>query len=195
MNKQVLARDTATGRGPLSEAALERQIVNSPALREHFAARVAPIAHFRRQLPLGLFAGEVAIGREILPRGAAQVDLWSTSPDQRDLHLFELKTRKNAHVGILPESLAYARLLHLVRLRRIRGDGEGLVAAQRAERIVMWLIAPEYHPLVLFRGDSPVTWLNQGMAKDGVELRVLPFDLSDDAEITWRPDRAVPGLG
>lgn len=199
MNQQQAGRDTPTGRGLLSEAALERRIVATPALRADFNARVAPLAAFQRQLPLGLFAGPVATGNAVFPHGAAQVDLWSTSPDGRVLHLFELKTRKNAAVGILPEALAYARLMHHVRVGRIRGDGPGVVAARRAERIVMWLIAPEYHPLVLFRDDSPVRWINAGMAADGVELRVLPFDLADDGNIAWRPDLAVtaptPGSG
>ena len=59
----------------------------------------------------------------------------------------------------------------------------------------MWLVAPDYHTLVLFGGDSPVSWLNAGMAADGVELRNLPFELADDGGIAWRPDRAVPTLG
>ena len=105
MNKQQEARDTLTGRGPLSEAALERRIVDTPFLCADFSARVAPLAAFQRQLPLGLFVGEVATRNAVLPRGASQVDLWGTSPDGRVLHLFELKTRDNAKVGILPEAL------------------------------------------------------------------------------------------
>jgi hypothetical protein len=195
MNQPQVGRDTPTRRGVLSESALERRIVGSPALREDFSARIAPLGPFQRQLPLGLFAGSVSSANAVLPHGAAQVDLWSTSPDGRVLHLFELKTRKNAEVGILPEALAYARLLHHLRLGRFAGQGPGLVAARRAERIVMWLVAPDYHPLVLFGDASPVTWLNEGMAADGVELRVLPFDLTDEGAITWRPDRAVPPVG
>lgn len=194
MNQQQTGRDTPTGRGPLSEAALERRIVATPALLEDFCSRVAPLASFQRQLPLGLFAGDVGTANAILPHGAAQVDLWSTSPDGRVLHLFELKARRNAEVGILPEALAYARLLHHVRTGRIRGQGAGLVAARRAERIVMWLIAPAYHPLVLFDDQSPLTWINEGMVADGVQLRILPFDLTDDGTIAWRPDFSVPPI-
>ena len=192
MNQPQTGRDTPTGRGPLSESALERRIVSTPALRDDFSARVAPLASFQRQLPLGLFAGDVARANALLPHGAAQVDLWGTSPDRRVLHLFELKTRGNADVGILPEALAYARLLHHVRTGRIRGEGPGLIAARRADRIVMWLIAPDYHPLVLFGDQSPITWINEGMAADGVQLRILPFDLAEDGTIHWRPDRGVP---
>ena len=98
---------------------------------------------------------------------------------------------KNSKVGILPEALTYARLLHHVRLGRIGGQGAGMAAARRARLVVMWLIAPEYHPLVFWGGTSPVRWINSGLAADGVELRILPFDLSDDTTITWRPDRQL----
>ncbi len=195
MNKEVLSRDTPTAKGDLSEAAVERRIAGTPALWEAFSRDVAPVSSFRRQLPLGLFVDEVAVGREVLPRGAAQVDLWGVSPDERVLHLVELKTRGNSAVGILPEALTYARLLHHVRLGRIRGDGDGLAAARRAERIVMWLVAPDYHPLVLHGGDSPVVWLNEGMAADGVELRVLPIDLGEDGAVGWRGEKVVGGRG
>ncbi len=188
MNRAAAPRDTATRRGPLSEAALERRIVGTPALLDDFVARIAPITSFQRQLPLGLFEGPVAIGNEFFPRGAAQADMWGTSPDGRVLHLFELKARNNAHMGILPEALVYARLLHHVRQRHIAGAGDGLEATRRAERIIMWLVAPEYHPLVVADGDSPIRWINEGMADDSVELRVLPFDLADDGAIKWRPE-------
>jgi hypothetical protein len=162
-----------------------------PALRADFSARVTPIDHFRRQLPLGVFAGTVATANAVFPHGAAQVDLWAVSPDRRVLHLFELKARDNAKVGILPEALAYARLLHHVRVGRIGGEGEGLAAARAASRIVMWLTAPDYHPFVRFGDDSPIRWINAGMVADAVELRFLPFDLADDGAITWRPDLVV----
>jgi hypothetical protein len=191
MNREVASRATSTGRGPLSEAELERRIVVDPALRADFSARVTPIDHFRRQLPLGVFAGTVATANAVFPHGAAQVDLWAVSPDRRVLHLFELKARDNAKVGILPEALAYARLLHHVRVGRIGGEGEGLAAARAASRIVMWLTAPDYHPFVRFGDDSPIRWINAGMVADAVELRFLPFDLADDGAITWRPDLVV----
>jgi hypothetical protein len=48
----------------------------------------------------------------------------------------------------------------------------------------MCLIAPECHPRVLFGGDSALAWINTSMAPDGVELRILPFDLADDGSIS-----------
>ncbi len=194
MNRQGANRGTLTRRGPTSEPALERLIASSAALLEDFSSRVAPLVAFHRQLPLGLFAGDLISENAVLPHGAAQVDLWGTSPDGRVLHLFELKTWKNAKVGIVPEAFAYARLFHQVRIGRILGDGPGLVAARRAESIVMWLIAPDYHPLVLFRGETPLSWINARMASEGVELRILPFDLASDGTIAWQPDRGVPAI-
>jgi hypothetical protein len=194
MNRQKADRGTPTQRGPSSEAALERLIAGSAALLEDFSSRVAPLAAFHRQLPLGLFAGDLVSENAVLPHGAAQVDLWGASPDGRVLHLFELKTQKNARMGIVPEAFAYARLLHHVRNGRIQGDGPGLVAARQAESIVMWLIAPKYHPLVLFGGETPLSWINARMAAERVELRILPFSLADDGTIAWLPERGVPAI-
>ncbi len=76
-----------------------------------------------------------------------------------------------------PELLATVRR-HL-RRRRVGGDGAGLAAIRGAERLVMWLVAPQYHPLVHSRGHTPLAWLNAAMVQDRLEFRLLPIDLAE----------------
>lgn len=183
LNAPIGPRSSEHARAALSEHALEVQIASSPSLLASFPHPLSAIA---RQLPLGLFDGRVSEASAWTPGGASQVDLWGCSPDGRVAHLIELKTSGNAHVGILPEALYYARLLHHVRRRRVGGDGAGLAAIRGAERLVMWLVAPGYHPLVHHGGHTPLAWLNAAMVEDRVELRVLPIDLDDEGVRAWR---------
>ncbi len=196
LNRALKERGAEHSKASRSEHALEVQLTKSAQLRSDFNARVAPLAAFSRQLPVGLFDGVDGVK----PRAAAawtpgrqsQVDLWGISADGTVLHGFELKTAGNRKVGILPEALYYARLLHHVRLGKINGSGPAIDAVRRARRIVMWLIAPAFHPLVLHERRSPLAWLNEGMARDHVELRILPFELCNEGIRHWLPEQAWP---
>ncbi len=194
------ARGSQEKGGPLSEHNVEVHIVDTPALSASFRDQVADLTGFQRQLPVGLFDGVISDDTRWTPGGASQADLWGVSSDGATLHLFELKTRDNTPLGIVPESFYYGRLLHWIRVglpdgRQIQGEGAGYEAARRAERIIVWLIAPRVHPLVYSRGDSPLRWLNQALEGSGLEFKILPFDLTDDREITWRADEIWPGPG
>jgi len=197
----VRSSDASTDNHP--EHRLEAYLCREPDALDSFCVEVTPIRRFRRQLPVGLFEGKVSKASAWTPGGASQVDLWAQSPDGRTLHLFELKAHNrrgvaNAKVGIVPEAMYYARLLHHVRVglgdgRRIEGGGEGVEAARKAEKIVMWLVAPAFHPLVYPDVETPLAWLNAGMAGDGVEIRVLPIELDEDGLLAaWRPENGWP---
>ena len=199
LNAPKSARSAAAGDDDHPEHRLEAYLCREPAALDSFCEVVAPITRFRRQLPVGLFESEVAKKNARTPGGGSQIDLWAQSPNGRVLHLFELKAltrsgKPNAKVGIIPEALYYARLLHHVRVGlggggRIEGGGEGVEAARRAERVVMWLVAPGYHPLVFSGRETPLEWVNAGMAGDGVEMRVLPIELDSEGLLDgWRPE-------
>lgn len=192
LNAPLIARSDTHAHPPLSEHALEVQIAGSAALLASFPV---PLAGLWRQLPVGLFDGRVADETAWTPGGSSQVDLWGMSVDGRVAHLIELKTHDNAHVGILPEALYYARLLHHLRTGRIAGGAPALAAVRAAERIVMWLAAPAYHPLIFLGGRSPLGWLNVGMAADGVELRILPIELDEVGCRRWRAEDGWAGEG
>ena len=200
LNASKSARSSAAGDDDKPEHRLEAYLCREPAALDTFSAVVTPITRFRRQLPVGLFDGEVSKATAWTPGGASQIDLWAQSPDGKILHVFELKAlarngKPNAKVGIIPEALYYSRLLHHVRVglgdgRRVAGGGEGVDAARKAEKIVMWLVAPAYHPLAFLGGETPLEWLNAGMAGDGVEFRVLPVELDEDGFLAaWCPEK------
>ena len=199
LNAPKSARSTAAGEDDKPEHRLEAYLCREPAALDSFFKEVTPITRFRRQLPVGLFEGKVSKDTAWTPGGGSQIDLWAQSPDGRVLHLFELKAltrsrKPNAKVGIIPEALYYARLLHHVRVglgdgRQIEGGGEGVEAARKAEKVVMWLVAPAYHPLVFLDQETPLEWVNEGMAGDGVEIRGLPIELDGDGLLAgWRPE-------
>lgn len=182
------------------EYQLEKQICEDEQLRQDFNDNVAPIQQFDRQLPVGLFETEVKGRRCWTVCGKSAVDLWSVSPDQRTFHLFELKDRANDKAGIIAEAFYYARLLHHVQTglpngKQIRLTGPELQLQRQARRTVMWLTAPDYHPLVFGGGDTPLAWLNAQTEPQGLSLRVLPFELDARHRITrWCPERAWPGV-
>jgi hypothetical protein len=156
------------------------------------------VERVRRQFPVGLFNGPVGLGNEWVPAGKSQVDLWATSPDRKTLHLFELKAHGNEPLGILPEAVYYARLLHYARTRlsdgrQIEFSGDGANALRAAARIEMSMIAPSVHPLLLHDGHSPLEWLNEGMRADGVEFRIALFKgVPGQPDFKWlesSPDR------
>jgi len=200
------AKDVGGGVTGKSEQQLELEISNSRAMRDSFPTPYPPPSYISRKFPVGLFDGEVMKASAWTPGGASQVDLWGASKDGSVLHLFELKKQTpSPKLGILPEALFYARLLGYVRRARRVATPEiecqdeywqGYVEARRAKHVVMWLIAPwdSYHPLLCSKGQSPLSWLNEGLAKEAIELRILPFDADDGGALRWRPDLAWPAI-
>jgi hypothetical protein len=51
----------------------------------------------------------------------------------------------------------------------------GIVRA--ANRVRMWLLAPEVHPLLRDKTRSPLEWLNAGLEGTGLDFGILPFQL------------------
>lgn len=175
------------------EHRLEISLCRSSKAAREFAdkANVGAITRFERQLPVGLFGGEVGRNSHWTPGGGSQVDLWAQSRDGQTFHLFELKAldragRPNKPLGIIPEALYYLRLLHYVRVG-ISGGGSiiannmDIQKLRSAKKIVMWLVAPEYHPLVINDGNSPIIWFNESMGSE-CSLRIMRIKLDANNE-------------
>lgn len=187
------------------EHVLETSLCSSTAASDAFARAVHEIDRFERQLPLGLFGDRISRATAWTPGGKSQVDLWARSADGSTVHLFELKAldrrgKPNAPLGILPEALYYGRLLHHARVgldggRAITCNATASQAIQAARRLVVWLVAPDYHPLVFSKGRSPIEWFNTATRASGFEMRILPVDLAEDGSWrSWRFDEAWPQL-
>ena len=192
---------TAKPSDRVRESWLERQFVEDPRLLSGFPDRVAPPSRFYRQFPVGLFDGTVSSRTHWTPGGGSQVDLWGHSQDGKTLHLIELKGDGNNKAGIIPEAFYYARLLGYARsARRSAGipkigcqpEWDGFNAARAADRIVMWLIAPKFHPLLLTARASPLEWFNTALSVEGIEFRILPFELVKEGIGQWRTEEVWP---
>ena len=201
LNVSRSARKELDEAAPPSEHRLEMSICANPAAAGDFCA---PIRNFERQLPVGLFDGEVSLERQWTPAGKSQVDLWAVSNDESTVHLLELKQLGNLSLGLLPEAFYYVRLLHHLRTgvggsSFVSQPSRALDAIRNASRLEMWLVAPLYHPLLrserLPRDDrhTPIEWLNEGMKDDGVVMRLLPVELMANGDWKhWRCDEVRP---
>jgi hypothetical protein len=190
--------DMVTKHGALRERAIEKQMTSSKAamLLKTFPKEIAPPQQLKDQLPVGLFKNSrVDSMSHWTVGGTSQVDLWGASECGKILHLFELKGEANRKVGVIPEAFFYARLLsyvrsgngpHVGKIGCDNEDYEGYRAAKSAEKIVMWLTAPDgYHPLVYNDGDSPLRWLNNALKGEQVEFRFLPYQLENNEVQGW----------
>lgn len=180
LNAPHIERSTHAERTTGAEHQVEVLLTRDAHLADQFSELFAPISRFRRQLPLGLFDGEVSGKKHWTPGGGAQADLWSTSPDGRVFHLFELKVRGNTMVGVLPELLTYLWILDRVRVgwpdgRSVRGGGPGAQAARSASSIAGWIVAPNLHPLLRSDGRTPIEWVARGLA-GRIDLGIALFD-------------------
>jgi hypothetical protein len=148
-------------------------------LREVLGQVDGPVEPLRSGMPVGLFSNEVSPDTLWTPAGASAVDLWTRTRDHRVVHLFELKAKGKASVGILPEALYYSRLLSYVRDRRsieYAPTADGMSAVRNCHQLRMWLAAASLHPLVWHPecGSAPLDALNTQLTRDRLSLGVMP---------------------
>ncbi len=191
LNAAIEDRDAGARPERGGEHAIEVAFTRQKDIPAQFAA-IDAVDGFQRQLPVGLFDGAVSATTRWGPGGKSQIDLWAPTRDGRTVHVFELKAAGNSKVGILPEALWYARLLHRIRTRDlgggdVTGGGPAMDVVRRAERIAMWLLVQDTHPLVRDRADSPLAWLRTAMKPDGLTIGVLPYELNGD-HVRLRPN-------
>jgi hypothetical protein len=180
--------------GSGSEHDLECAFTTQPQLVDQFAP-IDRITGFQRQFPLGIFDGRISSETRWSPGGKSQIDLWAPSKDGNTVHLFELKKDGNLMVGMLPQALWYARLLHRIRVgdfggKSVAEGGANMEIVRKAKRLRMWLLAPKVHPLLLHEGRSPLEWLQSGLAGSGLDFGILPFE--SKAILRLRPESRWP---
>lgn len=166
-----------------SEGSRERlawQLELDPGLFKTFGEGVEPIRRFQSHMPVVVHSGEVTKESHWTVGGKTGVGLWVASADDRRLHVFELDVGARGSVGCLAEALCNGLMLDYVFNANGHYDptGVGLAAVRRARRMVMWLTARAYHPLVfdVADGDSAVLrWLNRPLRRRSFQMGVLPW--------------------
>ncbi len=181
-------QDLLNKKGELTERALECQIFEHPEPLLQALKGEDPPIKMRSQFPVGLFEKEVSKATHLTPGGTSEVDLWGQSRSKKILHLFELKKPGNQMVGILTEAFYYTMLLKAVKTRNIecnKPDWPGYQALKKADRIVMWLTAEGFHPLIANKKRTPLALFNQALKPEGVEFRLLRYQLKGNRIMGW----------
>jgi len=145
-----------------------------------FGAQVEPIRRFQPLMPTVVHSTEIGPRSNWTVGGKTGVALWTAAEDHRRLHLFELDAGNRGTVGGLAEALCKGFMLDYVFQQNGHYDpkGVGLTAVRRARRMVFWLTAQAYHPLVFDRdsGESAaLTMLNRALRRGSFQLGVLPW--------------------
>jgi hypothetical protein len=178
---------------PFTESEMELHMAGNPAVIATFPVKGpdAPTL-MHRQLPVGLFEGRVARNTAASPGNKSQVDLWCLSLDKTVLHLFELKIDGNQKVGIIPEAFYYARLLGYTRqgfrcpwgaaIEWDDGKPQPIPDQPEVRRIVMWLTAPDFHPLVWSAKATPLEWFNRALHPSAIEFRVVKYQAAQPVQ-------------
>ena len=204
LNKATSTRPSEPGEGGLPENILECSMDDDSPARQDFAAHVEPIQPFRRQLPLGLFEGEVRKSTSSCwtPGQKSQLDLWAPSANGHTMHLFELKAGDSQPLGILAQAIFYAGILHHVRVglpggRKLNANCENLDLIRAARHLRFWLAAPRLHPLLRSRDDrSPLELLNALHRNAGLGFAILPLETTADhrwSRWCWEKQWPAPG--
>ena len=173
------------------EAQLERLFLGNNEFRN-----TLNLANINQQLPIGLFANNVANANRIFPTG--KIDLWGISTQGRSLNIFELKEAGNVSLGIITELFFYAMVLE-DKLNGIFAFSDpnsnlrgpiGNITPQNISCINAWFLAPRLHPLI---SQGVIQILNNNLTERHLQFRYIRFthttpppDITiGDIEIVW----------
>lgn len=135
--------ETQAGKDKLTELTKSEFIIDSDMIH--------------RQLPVGLFLGELSEDAQIFTGGKAAIDLWGLSEDRRTLAIFELKA-KNPMIGIVTELFFYANYMNdLINgafkpdpksAKKDRGYSKLVEAIETIQQVKAYMLADTLHPLI-----------------------------------------------
>ena len=103
---------------PINEA--KKKTTGEEALleRKFIETQKANYDVINQQLPVGVFDKEVKKENCVMPRGKSQIDIWAIK--DMTLHIFELKTPKNAMIGIISELMYYVNIINDIKNQKIK---------------------------------------------------------------------------
>lgn len=130
-----------------------------------------------RQLPVGVFEGEIKKDNSIFTGGKSAIDIWGIN-HYEELLLFELKAANNNKVGIISELYFYCCIMRCVQTGQFKHkkSDTDLDRIANTKKIKAYFLAPKLHPLI----DQPlVNELNSAMAPH-IEFQYLQFEESSD---------------
>lgn len=137
-----------------------------------------------RQLPVGLFLGEVKEGKQVFTGGASAIDLWTLKGDT--LQVIELKA-DNRMVGIITEIFFYSNYMYDLLIKKTfrstepkfnNGDKKNrgydtLFDNDKIKRIEGFMLSNDYHPLIT---SDALDVLNAGRKNDKIQYFKAEYD-------------------
>lgn len=157
----------------LRESELEVLLAHDPEISAIFRSSFG-LKHVGRQLPVGVFAGEVSQIAAVAPGRKSAIDLWGL--DDASISIFELKTWGNDSLGILSELFFYGMVMRDLQAERFKFDPHGDLEAPyraipRRRDVRAWLLAPTFHSM-LGRSDRVLLdVLNTGFLESNEPIR------------------------
>ncbi len=187
------------------EAAFEADKTN---MLGNAVASVLPNPSFilGRQLPVGLFDGPVAGGKEVFNAKKSAIDLWGI--DAAGLHVFELKAPNNSKIGAISELLFYAFFMNNVINGTFKYDPTPSATASTTPRVIAFnqlesalasnffkdkkihahLLVPDgkLHPGLFVKKYKVMRLLNKAFKKKNIPIHidVLTYELVASAPAT-----------
>ncbi len=145
---------------------------------------INPKQQVYRQLPVGLFLGEVKEVNQVFTGGASAIDLWTLKGDT--LQVIELKA-DNRMVGIITEIFFYSNYMYDLLIektfrstepkfnnsKRIKNRGYDILKKANIQKIEGFMLADVYHPLIT---SDALDVLNAGRKNDKIQYFKAEYD-------------------
>lgn len=141
-----------------------------------------------RQLPVGVFKGNISKEASMFTYGHSAIDLWGIKDDA--LYIFELKKSTNKKVGIISEALFYLWVMSDTINKKFKYETIGsipqyrnfnrlysAIEEERISKIKSVLLIEELHPLV---SKGTLYLINSRLNRDNLEMSTQYYKYEND---------------
>ena len=141
-----------------------------------------------RQLPVGVFKGNISKEASMFTYGHSAIDLWGIKDDA--LYIFELKKSTNKKVGIISEALFYLWVMSDTINKKFKYEIIGsipqyrnfnrlysAIEEERVSKIKSMLLIEELHPLI---SKETLYLINSRLNRDNLEMNTQYYKYEND---------------
>lgn len=141
-----------------------------------------------RQLPVGVFKGNISKEASMFTYGHSAIDLWGIKDDA--LYIFELKKSTNKKVGIISEALFYLWVMSDTINKKFKYEIIGsipqyrnfnrlysAIEEERISKIKSMLLIEELHPLI---SKETLYLINSRLNRDNLEMSTQYYKYEND---------------
>ena len=141
-----------------------------------------------RQLPVGVFKGNISKEASMFTYGHSAIDLWGIKDDA--LYIFELKKSTNKKVGIISEALFYLWVMSDTINKKFKYEIIGsipqyrnfnrlysAIEEERISKIKSVLLIEKLHPLI---SKETLDLINSRLNRDNLEMSIQYYKYEND---------------